>query len=43
MELRIVMEELLARTTGIEPKPGEVPVNAAYPASGFVNLPIVMR
>lgn len=43
MELRIVMEELLARTTGIEPKPGEAPVNAAYPASGFVNLPIVMR
>lgn len=42
LELRIVMEELLAQTVHIGPVPGVEPVRAAYPASGFTTLPLVI-
>jgi cytochrome P450 len=40
LELRIIMEELLARTREIALVPGEPPVKAMYPASGFSALPL---
>jgi cytochrome P450 len=40
MELRVAMEELLARTTRIDPTPGRPPTGAMYPASGFAMLPL---
>lgn len=40
LELVVVMEELLKRTDHIELVPGEEPVMAAYPASGFSTLPL---
>jgi len=40
MELRVIMEELLKRTTAIDPVPGKLPTNAVYPASGFAALPL---
>ncbi len=40
MELRIIMEELLGRTTRIELDPAAFPVLAAYPASGYATLPV---
>ncbi|USX11118.1 cytochrome P450 [Paraburkholderia fungorum] len=40
LELRIGMEELLARTTWIELVPGSPPKNAVYPAAGFSALPL---
>ncbi|MEE1609861.1 cytochrome P450 [Microvirga sp. CF3016] len=40
LELRVVMEELLAHTRGIVLVPGRPPVRAAYPASGFSSLPV---
>ncbi len=40
MELRVIMEELLKRTTAIEPVPDKLPTNAVYPASGFATLPL---
>jgi cytochrome P450 len=40
LELRIVMEELLARTLGIDLVPGNPPMRARYPASGFSMLPL---
>jgi cytochrome P450 len=43
MELRVVMEELLARTAAIEPAPGKLPSNAVYPSSGFASLPVRVR
>jgi cytochrome P450 len=38
MELRVAMEELLARSTSIEPVPGMQPTAAVYPASGFASV-----
>jgi cytochrome P450 len=38
MELRIALEELLARTTRIEPLPDKPPTAAVYPASGFASV-----
>ena len=38
MELRVALEELLARTTRIEPLPGKPPTAAVYPASGFASV-----
>lgn len=38
MELRVVLEELLARTSAIQPDPDRPAVPAAYPASGFRAL-----
>ena len=43
MELRIFMEELLARTSQIALVPGKEPVKAVYPASGFSALPLSIR
>jgi cytochrome P450 len=43
MELRVVIEELLAGTTEIQPAAGKSPVNAVYPASGFSVLPLTIR
>jgi len=40
LELRVVMEELLARTNRIALVPENRPVRAAYPASGFASLPL---
>ena len=40
LELRVVMEELLGRTTGIWLDPATSPVLAEYPASGFASLPV---
>ena len=43
MELRIIMEELLARTSQIELVPGKEPVKAVYPACGFSTLPLSIK
>lgn len=40
LELRIIVEELLTRVRNIAPAPDAAPVNAVYPASGFVELPL---
>ncbi|SEF14078.1 hypothetical protein SAMN02787142_8187 [Burkholderia sp. WP9] len=40
LELRVGMEELLARTTWIALLPGSLPMNAVYPAAGFSALPL---
>lgn len=40
MQLRIVLEELLAQLASIEPLPGQAPVRACYPAGGFSALPL---
>lgn len=40
LELRVVLEELLARTRHIEPDPERSPERAQYPASGFAVLPL---
>ncbi|MCO5222448.1 MAG: cytochrome P450 [Thermomicrobiales bacterium] len=42
LELRLVLEELLQRTSGIELDPAGQPVMASYPASGFATLPVRM-
>lgn len=38
MEMRVAMEELLARTTRIDPIPERPPTGAVYPGSGFATL-----
>ena len=43
MEMRLVMEELLGRTTLINPLPDKPPTSAVYPASGFATLPLRIR
>ena len=43
MEMRVDMEELLARTTQIDPIPDRPPTGASYPASGFATLPMRIR
>jgi len=43
LEMRVAMEELLARTTRIEPVPDRSPTGAVYPASGFATLPLRIR
>ena len=40
LELRVVMEELLAQTCLIEAVPGSAPDFASYPASGFRSLQV---
>jgi cytochrome P450 len=40
MEMRVVMEELLGRTTRFNPIPYKPPIKAVYPASGFATLPM---
>jgi hypothetical protein len=43
LEMRVAMEELLGRTTRIEPSPGKPSTKAMYPASGFATLPLRIR
>jgi hypothetical protein len=43
LEMRVAMEELLGRTTRIEPSPGKPSTKAKYPASGFATLPLRIR
>ncbi len=40
MELRVCMEELLERTSQIQPMANKSPTIATYPASGFATLPM---
>jgi len=40
MELRVVMEELLGRTSRLDLVPDKPPTKAVYPASGFATLPM---
>jgi cytochrome P450 len=42
LELRVLVEELLARTEDIGLAPGSVPIRAAYPAGGFTSLPLIV-
>ncbi len=43
MEMRVAMEELLARATRINPIPDKPPTDAVYPASGFATLSLRIR
>ena len=43
MEMRVAMEELLERTSGIRLIAGNPPTNAVYPGSGFATLPLHIR
>ncbi|MPV37028.1 cytochrome P450 [Georgenia subflava] len=43
LELRVILEELFAATTAIEPAEGAVPARAAYPGSGYTVLPLRIR
>ncbi len=40
MELRVVLEELLAIGAALEPVPGQAPEPAAHPASGWTRVPL---
>ena len=40
LELQVLVEELLAATSRIEPWPDEPPVRAAFPAGGFTDLSV---
>lgn len=43
LELRLVLEELFAGTTAIEPAEGARAVRAQYPGSGYSSLPLRIR
>lgn len=43
LELRIIMENILARTSSIQFDSGSQPTNAVYPASGFSRLPLALQ
>jgi cytochrome P450 len=43
LELRVLLEELLAATTAIETVPGKDPAHAAYPGGGYTILPLMVR
>lgn len=43
LELRLLMEELLMRTTRIELPPGDAPTRAVYPDAGYASLRIRMQ
>lgn len=43
LEMRVFLEELLARTENVQLIPGSQPGNAVYPASGFSRLPLVLQ
>jgi cytochrome P450 len=43
LEMRVLMEVLLDRTTSIDPIADQTPSLAKYPASGFVTLPLRIR
>jgi cytochrome P450 len=43
LELRLIVEELLARTAEIRPLAGRRPTNAAYPNSGYAEVYVEWR
>lgn len=43
LEMRVCLEELLQQTASIHLVAEQPPANAVYPASGFAELPVVMR
>lgn len=43
LQLRVVMEELLASTRWLAPVAGQAPVNARYPGSGYSQLPLAVE
>lgn len=43
LEMRLLMEELLGRTTSIDSVANQPQINAMYPASGFAALPLQIR
>ncbi len=43
LELRLLMELLLARTSDIAQFPGQLPQRATFPASGFSALPVCLQ
>lgn len=43
LELRVLVEELLARTERLAAAPGTGPAPARYPAGGFTSVPVVLR
>ena len=43
LELRVIMEALLAGTSDITVDAGGLPERASFPASGFVSLPVTWR
>ena len=43
LELRLLMEALLAGTRGIDLAPNQTPERARFPASGFASLPVRMQ
>ena len=43
LELRLIIEELLARTAEIRPQAGRRPVNGTYPSSGYAEAHVCWR
>jgi hypothetical protein len=43
LEMRVWLEELLARTDSVGLVPGAPPRNAVYPGSGFAKLPLLIQ
>lgn len=43
MELRVMLEELVGRTTWIDPAPDRPPVRETPPVGGWARVPIVLR
>ena len=43
MELRVMLEELLGRTTWIDPAPDRPPVRETPPVGGWARVPVVLR
>jgi cytochrome P450 len=43
MELRVMLEELLARTCWIEPSPDRPAVRETTPVGGWARVPVVLR
>ena len=43
LELRVLLEELLAATSALETVPGKDPVHAAYPGGGYTTLPLIVH
>lgn len=43
MELRVMLEELLARTNWIEPAPDRPAVRESAPMGGWARVPVVLR
>ena len=43
LELRVLLEELLAATSALETVPGKDPVHAVYPGGGYTTLPLIVH